>query len=260
VSNKTEPKIILWDLETLPNLDEAMKVFPSISDYPGLTLKASINSIICFGYKTFGDGPTRVLNAWDYKGWAKSVNDDRELVMAAYDILKEADAVITHNGKRFDWKFLQTRLLKYGFPPLPKILHIDTCSESKKNLLMFNNRLNTLAKFMTSEQKLENGGWQLWDRVRQREPKAMRTMSAYCKQDVETLNALFKKLRPRINNIPNYNMLRTTDNFVCPRCGSTRIQSRGKGLNKNFEYYKFQCQDCGGWFSSKHKDKEPRAT
>jgi len=44
-----------------------------------------------------------------------------------YKVLSEADAVVTHNGKRFDWKFLQTRLIKHKLKPMSKTPHIDTC-------------------------------------------------------------------------------------------------------------------------------------
>jgi len=94
-----DPKIILFDLETLPDLKEAIKVWPQLSNYPGLTLKASITSIICAGYKEFDEGKTQVINAWDFSRWKKDVNDDFSVVRALYDVLKEADAVVTHRQK-----------------------------------------------------------------------------------------------------------------------------------------------------------------
>lgn len=256
MNNRSEPRIILYDLETLPDLREFMKVIPSLSDYPGQTLKASINSIICFGYKVFGERTTHCLNAWDYKGWAKDVNDDRQLVEAAYNVLKDADCLVTHNGTRFDLKFLQTRLLKWGLPPLPKIIHVDTCQVAKSNLLMFRNSLNVIAKFMTSEEKLENGGWDLWVRVVQRDAKAMALMSRYCKQDVVTLEAVFKKLRPFINKMPDYNMFNPIEKDLCPNCGSTRLNKNGSRANKNKMLTRLRCLDCG---SSSYVAKEGHA-
>jgi DNA polymerase elongation subunit (family B) len=132
----SEPRIVLWDLETLPNLKEVMKIFPSLSNYPGLTMKASINSIICFGYKIYGEKKTHCINAWDFPEWNKNVNDDKKLCQEAYSILSAADAIVTHNGRRFDWKFFQTRLLLHGMKPLSNIMHIDTGAASKSNLLM----------------------------------------------------------------------------------------------------------------------------
>jgi hypothetical protein len=256
--SRSEPRIILWDLETLPDLREVMKVIPNIGAYPGLTLKATINSIICFGYKVWGEKKTHCVNAWDFKNWKKDVNDDSEMVKVAYEILKDADAIVTHNGKRFDLKFLQTRLLKYDLPPLPKIIHIDTCSESKKNLLMFNNRLNTLAKFMTSEEKLENGGWDLWVKVMQRDVKSMELMTKYCKQDVETLGAVFKKLLPMVNGLPNYGMFSSHDKECCPNCGSTRIIGNGQRVTKTAIMKRFVCKDCGTSMSKLSEKRLPK--
>ena len=62
-----KPNIILWDLEILADMREVRKVFFSIGDFPGRTLKSSINSIICFGYKKLGEARAHSINAWDFK-------------------------------------------------------------------------------------------------------------------------------------------------------------------------------------------------
>jgi DNA polymerase elongation subunit (family B) len=248
-----KPRIILWDIETLPNMREVMKVFPSLSNYPGLTMKATINSIICVGWKEYGSKEIQCINAWDYKSrWAKDMNDDYAVVKAAYDVLLTADVVVTHNGKRFDWKFLQTRLLHHGFTTLPKIIHIDTCSVSKSNLFAFNNKLNTIGGLLTSEQKMENGGWALWDRVSQREAKAMKTMTAYCKQDVRLLEKVFKRLLPLITTLPNANMFDGTGP-VCPTCSSTRLSKKGELVTKTARLQRYLCKDCGSSSSAGKK-------
>lgn len=225
---------------------EVLKVFPSLGDYPGLTLKASINSLLCFGWKELGKKRIHCANAWDYSTWNKNVNDDYELVKLAYEVLSKADAVVTHNGKRFDVKFLQTRLRFHKLPPLPPgLLHIDTCAEAKKHLYTFNNRLNTIAKFLTNYTKLENGGWNLWVDVYNRVERAMKLMTKYCKQDVKVLEEVFLELRPLIAGLPNQNMF--IKEVVCPKCGSMKLQKRGQAIKANAIYQRLQCQDCGGW-------------
>lgn len=239
-----EPRILIWDIETLPNLKEVMRVFPQLSDYPGLTLKAQFNSIICFGYKFLGDKSVKCINAWDFPEWDKDVNADGPLIDKALEILSKSDAIVTHNGKRFDWKFFQTRLLIQGKNLLHKIPHIDTCAVSKSNLFGLNNRLNTLAKLTDSGQKLENGGWDLWCKVLERETKSMELMTRYCKQDVAVLEKVFLKLRPLISNLPNWNLFTDTGEKVCPSCGSIKIQSYGLRRTKTNLYRRFRCNDC----------------
>ena len=257
--NKSEPRIILWDLETLPNLSEVMKIMPGLSAYPGLSLKASINSVICFGHKIYGEKETKCINAWDFKNWNRDVNDDYEVVKKAQEILKDADAIVTHNGKRFDLKFLQTRLAIHGLPALPKITHIDTCSVLKSNLYLFNNRLNTAGKILASEEKLENGGWELCVDVSKRIPKAMKTMTDYCKQDVVVLEKLYKKLLPFVSSIPNYNLYSNGEKRLCPNCGSTRFYKDGYRATKASLTTRLRCRDCGSNFTSKG-DNQPLKT
>lgn len=222
-------------------MDKVRKVFFGIGNYPGLTLKASINSIICFGYKELGSRSTYCKSAWDFKAWRKDINNDKDLVRFVYETLVDADLIITHNGKRFDLKFLNTRLALWGMPPLPSIPHVDTCSVAKANLFMFNNSLKTLGE-LSGTKKLESGGADLWLRVSRRERKALREMVKYCKGDVKALEALFLKLRPMIKNLPDF------DRPGCPACGHARVQKRGLMLCRKKSYTRMQCQKCGHWF------------
>lgn len=238
------PRIVLFDLEILPNLIEVMKYWTGLSAYPGLTLKANITSICCAGWKVLGEKKVHCINAWDFPEWQKDVNADRKLVQEIASVLDGADCVVTHNGKRFDWKFLQTRLLIHGLPPLPRILHVDTCAVSKSNLLLFNNRLNTLGDALTSEQKMEHEGWMLWVKTHQRDAKAMQIMEAYCKQDVLLLEKVFTRLRPFIKEMPNFNLFRDRDSEGCPNCESLDTTKEGLRYERNGTMQRWRCRKC----------------
>lgn len=244
-------KIVSFDLETLPDLREVMKVYAGLSAYPGLTLKATHTTIICFGYKILGEKRAHVQCAWDYPSWDKNVNDDKELCRFAYEMLHDADVVITHNGRKFDMKHLQTRLLKNGLPTLPtSIIHIDTRQIASKNLFSVNNKLDTLGSHFVGERKMENGGWGLWCDVLDRDPKAQETMRKYCKQDVLLLEKLYLKLRPLIKSLPNPNSC-FKGNLHCPNCSSQMLQKRGTMISKSGLRQRYLCQDCGSWSSEK---------
>jgi DNA polymerase elongation subunit (family B)/predicted RNA-binding Zn-ribbon protein involved in translation (DUF1610 family) len=257
---KKEPNIILFDLETLMNMQEIAKIFPSIGNYPGRTMKATITSIICFGYKKLGDKKAKCINAWDFpKRWKIDKNDDYEVVKAAYEILNKADAVVTHNGIKFDMRHLNTRLVANGFPPLHNIPHIDTVRLARKNLLLYSNRLDDVATFLGVENKLENGGWQLWVDVLNNKKKAMKLMSKYCKQDVEVLEQVYKKLMPLAKNIPNHNLFKGKDSHVCPSCGSHKIQKNGFVRTKTTTKQRYRCLSCGSSSSVSVKGTLPRS-
>jgi len=252
-----KPKIVLFDLETIPNMPEAMKVWPQLSNYPGLTLRATITSIICGGWKVLGQKKIHCINAWDYPEWKKDINNDKKITKAIYDVLKDADQVVTHNGKRFDWKFLQTRLMHHKLPLLHKIHHVDTCSEAKRHLFAFNNRLGTISQLVAGTKKLDNGGWDLWVRVSQRKAEAMKLMSLYCKQDVKVLEDAYMALRPLAAGTINYN--RFTDHEVCHSCGSSRLEGNGWRVTQTQRYRRYRCKDCGAAGRYDKKGKNGRA-
>ncbi len=255
-----DAKIICLDLETLPDMKKAMTVFPQLSQYPGLTLKASINSIICVGWKVFGESKVNCINAWDYARWNEDINDDYLVVRDAYEVLKDADAVVTHNGKRFDWKFFQTRLLIHKFPPLPKIKHVDTCAIGKANLFFFNNKLNTLAQALTETEKMEHDGWPMWVAVSERDIIAQANMTRYCMQDVVALEELFKVLRPFATNLPNQNLHKIAEvRNLCPSCGSSRLESFGAAGTSTHIYRRYSCVDCKSYCRTDKEDRNPRA-
>lgn len=256
----SEPNIVLFDLEVLNDMKEAEKHWFGLSDYPGRTIKAQLNTVICFGWKKFGKHePVRVECAWDYPAWKKDVNADFEIVKKAREILEDADAVVGHNSKSFDWKFLQTRLLRHGLPPLPKIPHIDTKNAAKSNLSLFNNKLDNLGEFLLGDRKLKHEGRELWLKVKNRDPKAMKLMAEYCKQDVLLLEKAYRTLRPLMTNVPNHNLfLQPFSKCVCPQCGSTRLKKQGHKMTKTRIYGQFSCLDCASWGRYDGAGRNPR--
>ena len=235
-------------------------MFPSLSDYPGRTLKATINSVICFGFRVYGSRQTQVINAWDFpKRWRKDVNDDYELIKFAHSILKGADAIVTYNGKKFDQRVLNTRFFVHGLPPIPHVTHIDLCQVAKRRLLSYSNSLKTIAPLISGQNKLEHEGWPLWVKVSQRDPKAMAKMTKYCAQDVSVLEPIFKKFLPFITDVPNYNLFGAYGGAVCPSCGSTRIRSNGWRITKTRKYRRMVCRDCGSASRLDTNGKDPRS-
>lgn len=246
-----EPKIVIFDLEIIPNTTKAVENWTRLncSWDSSQTLKAEVTSICSFGYEIFGTGKPKVKNAWDYKGWDESVNDDYELCKFAHDILKDADAYVYQNGDRFDLKYINTRFAIHGLPPLPPIPTIDTKKLIKKNYFLLSNSMGHAAKVLLKDvEKMDHGeGWQLWVDTHNKVKKAMKLMAKYCKQDIVTTRELFKHLRPFAKNIPNFNNFKDpaagTDR-QCPSCGGTRLKSHGWRHTKTQSYKRFRCLEC----------------
>lgn len=237
----SEPKIVVFDLETIWNIAEIARedrMF-NIANYYGRTMKADINSIICFGYKIVG-GESGVVSSWDF---TSDLNDDSAVCGFAYDLLHDADAIVTHNGKKFDWKFLQTRLAINNLPVLPNINHIDTCQLARKNYSLFSNRLKDLATTFTPERKIDTGGKKLWTRVYQGDKAAMKEMAEYCEQDVITTEAVFHALKKHAGNLPNKNLY--IEGNGCPTCGNNKLEKHGFVTTKTNRLQRYRCTNCG---------------
>lgn len=260
----SDPRIIVWDLETTPDLREAHRIWPQLSSrWDTMTLKAQVSSILCFGWKVFGEDKSEVKCAWEYPTWKSDPNDDREIAAYAREILQGADAIVTQNGRRFDFPFLQTRLFKWELPLLDKrIIHIDTKVSAKGNLSMVSNSLNNLGRFLLSEEKKKHDGWDMWDDVRFHPCPLVRqqqqeTMKEYCRQDVLLLEKLYRRLRPFTEG-PNHNLFDPMRAKSCPECGSTRLHSNGFRTTKTQKYKRYICQDCGRQCRTDMKDEVPR--
>lgn len=189
------------------------------------------------------------------------MNNDRRVCEAAYEILKDANHIVTHNGKRFDFKFLQTRLAIHGLPFLdPKLKHTDTKSVSSSNLFMLNNKLDTLAEALTDTKKLEHEGWKMWVKVYNRDPQAMQVMSDYCKQDVITLEKVFHRLKGLSTQIPNHNLFNVAQGkeHCCPNCGSTMLQREGTRPTATKLMIRYSCKNCGKWSQAPSEEARPR--
>lgn len=251
----------MYDIEILADMDAAARNWFKLSNYPGITLRADLNSVISFAWREVGKPEVRSICAWDNpESWNRNINDDKWICEKIAEVLKGADAFVTHNGKRFDHKFLATRFLIQDIKPgIPDVPHIDTCALLKKHTFLSSNSLANAARVLTEEEKMDSGGADLWYAVRQRDPQAQELIRKYNEQDVVAMSAVFTELRPFAKNLPNYNLFYDGEQQVCPLCGSTRLIKFGFRFSKTKKFQRYLCHDCGGESRTNMKDALPRA-
>ena len=63
---------------------------------------------------------------------ADKVRDDKPLLKGIRDLLDEADIVIAQNGKSFDVRKVNARLIQHGFQPPSPYRVVDTMLVAKK--------------------------------------------------------------------------------------------------------------------------------
>lgn len=251
---KNKPKIVFLDIETLMIPEETLARIPSYGAYPGRGFNGTVSSVLCFGYKIKGEKEAKIINAWDFPAFQKDVNNDKAVCLAIWKVLKDADAIVTQNGKRFDIPVINTRMAKWGLPAIPKtIKHMDTKNIFKSNYAAYDNKLDTIAETFGCETKLENGGWSLWMAMYKRDKKSMALMAKYCKQDVNVTEQVFNKMLPVMRGLPNYNLFTDDLKRVCPQCGSSKLHIKDTRTLTAGVFQRYTCQDCG----STSRDTKP---
>lgn len=241
------PKIILLDIETSPLTAYTWRAF----DDNALKI-LEFSKIMSVAYKELNKDGVWCKSVSDYKGYKKGQINDERLVKEIWDVLDKADIVISHHGDRFDLPKLNARFVYYGLPAPAAYKSVDTKKVASKYFKFDSNSLNNLGSYLNLGEKIENGGFILWDKCIQGDPDAWQRMKEYNVQDVLLLEKVYLTMRPYINNHPNLNVLAgEVTSESCPTCQSTSVIKRGFSVTRTGKRQRYQCSDCGSWSSGK---------
>lgn len=241
-----EPKILLYDIETMANLAYVWGKYEQ-----DVVAFEKEWYMLCFAYKWLGEKKTHVVSLPDFKSYKKDKTDDKELVTELWKLFNEADIIIAHNGNSFDQKKSQARFIANGLPRPSPYKQIDTKLVAKRSFSFNSNKLDDLGKLLGCGQKLKTGGFDLWLGCASGDKKAWKLMTDYNKQDVILLEQVYLKLRGWDSQHPNVSLLKE-NTCGCPNCGSFNSQKRGynisKGKNSIIKKQRYMCTDCGAWY------------
>lgn len=180
----------------------------------------------------------------------KNIEDDKRILKGIWDLLDEADVVITQNGKQFDTKKLNARFVLNGMKPPSSYKQIDTLILAKKHFGFTSNKLEYMSeKLNTKYKKLKHSkfsGFELWSECLKGNRKAWREMEKYNKYDVLALEELYYKLIPWDNTL-NFNVFNEDENMVCS-CGSKEFTKNGFFYSSVGKYQRYSCKKCGSEF------------
>lgn len=172
-------------------------------------------------------------------------NGSKEMLKGIHALLDEADVVVHYNGKRFDVPTLNKEFLMHGMPPPAPYKQVDLLQVTRNKFRFTSNKLDYVSGALGLGNKTKHAGYQLWVDCMANKASAWKQMKKYNIQDVKLLESLYDRLLPWIGNHPNRTLY---DGAGCPRCGSSKYQSRGVARSNNLVYNRFQCVSCGGWF------------
>lgn len=231
------PVTLLIDIETSPNIGYTW------GKYDQTVIKPIRGwELLSFAYKELEKNPVRCIARPDFKD-----KTDKSLARAIWTILDGADIVIAQNGDRFDLPKLRAKFVQHGLPPVRPFKTIDTKKIAKSQFGFYSNSLNDIARDLGLGEKLETGGFELWEGCIAGDPAAWRKMRRYNSHDVTLLEAVYLKLRNWHPSHPN--MALFEDRPGCPVCSSIRVQRRGFNIMKLRRNARYHCQSCGHWFA-----------
>jgi DNA polymerase elongation subunit (family B) len=247
------PKVLFLDIETAPVIIASWATRPP---YAGAVYVLRDTYILMVSYKWAHEKTVKAICLPDFPRYKRHKHDDTHLCSAVHKLLDTADIVIAHNGDAFDIKKINSRLITNGFKPPSPYKTIDTLKMSRGAFKFDSNKLDNIGRYLKEGRKLPNTGSALWKSVcEEHDLKAWKEMRRYCKQDTVLLASVYERIKPWAKNHPNMGMYRAVRDrppgIPCPTCESSNTQRRGIAVKLSTRRHRFQCQDCGSWFSGK---------
>lgn len=221
------PKILIWDIESTG-------------------LNATFGTILCIGYKWFGEKDTHVITILDGKKRIDMLND-KKLVEEFVKVFEECDYHISWYGDRFDVPMLKARMIKHGMEPLSPKLSLDLWKSVRYTFKLHSNRLNVWEQFLDVEDRKSQIDFEAWLKAAHGNKEAMEEVVDHCRRDVLVLEEVYKKLKPWLDKEPPRSLF-TNEQGVCTSCGSENVVRRGYKVATTRTYPQYKCKDCGHWF------------
>lgn len=255
-------RILAFDVENLPNITSTFKLFDTNISHTNIIENQSLISI---SWKFIGkgckSGIQSVSIADDPERFKDDIYDDYHVAKTFHEVLNSKDdfVLMGHNLDRFDIKKFNTSALKHGLCAVPERQSIDTLKQARRKFKLDSNKLDYLARFLGVGEKIQTGGFQLWNDIVQakypavgkkadpeKTKEAMRRMVLYNKHDVRLLIAVYEKMKGWIK-IPNWTLY---NNVVvgCTKCGSKTFCSNGHRYTQTGKHRRFWCKSHKGPF------------
>lgn len=238
-------RILVLDIETQRAIVETFSLF---RPFIGIDRVIKPTRVLCFAAKWRGEDRMIFKSAW--------ADDDedayRRMMQSAWDLMNEADIVVTWNGDRFDVQWFESEFVRLGMgrpTPYRSVDLIKTVKRWFKGGLM-SMKLDWSSRMVLKDMKLPHGGTDLWHEIRygNREARreAQRTMRAYNEKDVRLTERLFEHYLPYLNvNLALYE--RNDDGVMrCTKCAGTELKRDGvkfRATNAGL-YQMWRCKEC----------------
>jgi uncharacterized protein YprB with RNaseH-like and TPR domain len=131
------------------------------------------------------------------------VGNDKKVVRELKEELESYDCWVTYYGKGFDLPMLNTRLLKWGYPPVDKRPHLDLYFTLKHQLNTSRKSLGHLVSWLNLPNQEEKMGVSAdtWNQIAVDFNKNIKILISRCESDTFILRNLYEKTKHLIREI-----------------------------------------------------------
>jgi hypothetical protein len=227
-------KTLILDIETIPTQAYVWGLF---DQNVGLSQIIKGGGVVSWAAKWAGSDEVEFSST--------NMTSHKNMIHEVWKLLNEADEVVGWNSNSFDLKWLNAAFAVYGFGPPSPYKKIDLMRTVKSQMKFISNKLDFVSGEFGVGHKLEHEGFDLWVKIMRKDQEAWKRFEDYNVQDVLLTERMYNKLRGWITN--GVNRSTVANAFVCPICGGTHLQKRGKALTTTMTYQRYQCMTCGAW-------------
>jgi hypothetical protein len=134
---------------------------------------------------------TKTITLRDCPAWAEGQrSNDRDMVAAIYDILRQGHIAYAHNGDYFDMRWLRTVGLKYGLD-MPTIRLVDPAQIAWRKYRLGKNSLEAIADFLELPYRKYHIPTEVWRRaLLDDSDEDWNELKVRCESDVMLLNSV----------------------------------------------------------------------
>lgn len=255
VDKAVKARILTIDIETRPNMGYVWSLW---KQNIGLSQLVETGHVMCWVAKWYGEKDPIFMS--DYH------DGHDEMVKGAWDLLNEADAVVSYNGISFDMPHLNREFALLGLTPPAPYKNIDLIRTVRKEFNFPSNKLAHVVEALGVGGKMETGGFDLWVGCMNNDPKAWYKMRKYNMTDVKITEKLYDRIRPWIKGHPHLGMFLDAgadgELKACPNCGHGKLTAHpDRTVRANVQQYEaFTCDKCGTQVRGTRKLRDPNRT
>lgn len=235
-----DKRILTLDIETRPS---TAFVWDAKTEWVNPSMLIEHGSIICWAAKWLG--VKKVEFASDHHDG--HVEQTRKM----WDLLNEADIVVTYNGDRFDLKHIRREFILAGLMPPAPFKSVDLIKTARAKFAWHSNSLNHISGRLAIGEKVKHAGFDLWRGCMDGDPKSWATMKRYNIGDVRLTEELYLTLLPWITSHPQVKVAATGE-ILCNRCGSADLERIGETVAVVHSYALYRCMKCSGMCRTSH--------